>query len=170
MLLGVSLDQDLTKFLKNRKSTFSWKDEDMIGISKDIITHKLNVDPLFRPIHQKRSKFAPDRNLIIQEEVERLLKAKMTKKVKFVRWLANVAVAQNTNGKCSVCVDLIDLNKAFPKDQFPLPYTHSLVDSTVGHEILTFMDASAGFQQIQMERSDEEYTTFITLTCIYCYM
>ena len=78
VLIGTSIPEDIEPriidFLKSRITTFAWKHEDMTGISKDIITHKLGIDKSFRPIHQKRRKFAPERNIIIQEEVERLLK------------------------------------------------------------------------------------------------
>ena len=78
-------------FLKDKSKTFAWKHDDMIGIDKNIITHKLNIDPSFRPIHQNRRKFAPNRNQIIQEEVEKLLKIGMTKEVNFPIWLANLS-------------------------------------------------------------------------------
>ena len=155
VLLGGDLDQDhehdLTKFLKNRKSTIAWKHEDMTTISKDVKTHKHNINPSFRPTHQIKKKFSPERNLIIQEEIARLLKAKMIKEVKFPRWLANVVVFKKNNGKWRVCVDFTDLNKSCPKDPFPLPHIDSLVDATTSHEILTFMDASPKFQRIQMK-------------------
>ncbi|KAI3810882.1 hypothetical protein L1987_20505 [Smallanthus sonchifolius] len=102
-------------------------------------------------------------------EFERLLKSGMIGEVKFPRWLANVVVVQKKNGKWRVCVDYIDLNEAFPKDLFPLPHIDSMVDATTGHEMLTFIDASSGFPQIQMEPSDQEDTAFMTPTCIYCY-
>lgn len=102
MLLGTDLDQDikldLIKFLKDIKSTFARKHEAMPGISKDIITHKLNIDQNFKPMHQKRKRIAPIRNLIIQEEVKRLHKVKMIKEVKFPRCLANVVVIEKKNG------------------------------------------------------------------------
>lgn len=60
------IEQDLISFLKRRKTTFAWKHDDMTGISKDIITHKLGIDRSFKPIHQKRRKFAPERNAIVQ--------------------------------------------------------------------------------------------------------
>ncbi|KAK9050558.1 hypothetical protein SSX86_029875 [Deinandra increscens subsp. villosa] len=142
----------------------------MTGISKSIITHKLGIDNSFRPIHQKRRKFAPEKNIIIQEEVDRLLKAGMIREVKFPRWLANVVVVGKKNGKWRVCVDYTDLNRACPKDPFPLPHIDSMVDATAGHEMLTFMDATSGFQQIQMEPQDQEDTAFITPTGIYCYI
>ena len=75
-ILG-KMKEDLLSFLRRRKSTFACKHEDMTGISKDIITHKLGIDRTIKPIHQKRRKFAPERNAIIQEEVENLLRAGM---------------------------------------------------------------------------------------------
>ncbi|KAI3821347.1 hypothetical protein L1987_08913 [Smallanthus sonchifolius] len=104
------------------------------------------------------------------EEVERLLKSRMIREVKLPKWLASVVVVQKKNGKWRFCVDYTDLNKACPKDPFPLPHIDSMVDATAGHEILTFMDASSGFQQIQMEPSDQEDTVFMTPTGIYCYI
>ena len=86
------IEEDLVEFLKSRRSTFAWKPEDMAGISKEIITHKLGVDSSFRPIHQKRRKSTPERNQIIQEEVERLVKTGMIREVYFPRWIANVVV------------------------------------------------------------------------------
>ena len=51
----------LIKFLKQNKDVFAWKQEDMGGIDLEIITHKLNVSPSFKPVKQKRSSFAPER-------------------------------------------------------------------------------------------------------------
>ena len=50
--------------------------------------------------------------------------------------------------KMENCVDFTDLNNACPKDSFPLPRIDQLVDSTTGHELLTFMDAFSGYNQI----------------------
>ena len=102
MLIGTSIFEDIESnvldFLKSRMSTFAWKHEDMTGISKNIITHKLGIDNSFRPIHQKRRKFTPERNIIIQE-VERLFKANIIREVLYPRWLANVVVVQKKNDK-----------------------------------------------------------------------
>ena len=152
--LPEQIEEYLVEFLKSRKNTFAWKPEDMTGINKNITTHKLDVDPSFRSIHQKRRKFTPERNQIIQEEVERLLEIDMIREVHFPRWLANVVVIQKKNGKWRVCVDFTDLNKACPKDPSPLPHIDSMINAVADHEMLTFMDASSGFHQIQMEPSD----------------
>ncbi|KAK9050700.1 hypothetical protein SSX86_030330 [Deinandra increscens subsp. villosa] len=143
--------KELLQLLQARTSTFAWKHEDMTGIPKHVITHKLGLDPSFRPTQQKRRKFAPEKNIIIQEEFDKLLKTKMIREVKYPS------------------VDYTDLNKACPKDPFPLPHIDAMVDATAGHEMLTVMDASVGFQQIQMEPCDQEHTAFMTPTGIYCY-
>ena len=61
-----------------------------------------------------------------------------------------------------MCVDFMDLNKACPKDSFPLPRINQLVDSTAGHKLLTFMDAFSGYNQTKMDEEDQEKTAFIT--------
>ncbi|XP_019230417.1 PREDICTED: uncharacterized protein LOC109211339 [Nicotiana attenuata] len=68
-----------------------------------------------------------------------------------------------------MCVDFTDLNKACPKDSFPLPHIDQLIDATVGHELLSFLDAYSGYNQILMEEEDQEKTTFITQQGTYCY-
>ena len=84
-------------------------------------------------------------------------------------WLANVVVVSNKNGKWIVCIDFTDLNKAWPKDPFPLPHIDAMVDATAGHELLMFMDAYSWYNQILMHPDDQEKTTFVTDKVIYCY-
>ena len=61
-----------------------------------------------------------------------------------------------------MCVDYIGLNKACPKDHFPLPRIDQIVDSTSSCEILSFLDAYLGYQQIAMKESDQLATSFVT--------
>jgi hypothetical protein len=74
-----------------------------------------------------------------------------------------------SNGKWRMFVDFTDLNKACSKDSFPLPRIDLLVDSTSEHELLSFMDAFSGYNQIYMEEADQEKTAFITDQGLYCY-
>ena len=66
-------------------------------------------------------------------------------------------------------MDYIDLNKVCPIDYFPLPRIDQLVDSTSGHEMLTFMDAFFGYNHIKMDPADEVRTSSITAFGTYCY-
>ena len=67
------------------------------------------------------------------------------------------------------CVNFTDLNKACPKDSYPLPCIDQLVDSTVGHKLLSFMDAFSKYNQIRMDEADQENTSFITSQGLFYY-
>ena len=69
-----------------------------------------------------------------------------------------------------MCVDYTGLNKACPKDHFPLPWIDQIVDSTSGCEILSFLDAYSGYHQITMKESDQLVTSFITPFGLFCYV
>ena len=103
------------------------------------------------------------------DEVNKLLTANFIREVHYPEWLANVVMVKKANGKWRMCVDFIDLNQAYPKDSFPLPRIDQLVDSTAGHELLTFMDAFSGYNQILMAEEDQEKTAFVTNQGLYCY-
>ena len=97
---------------------------------------------------------APKRENSIKEEVQKLTVAKFIREVYYPDWLANVVMVKKTNGKWRMCVDFIDLNKACPKDSYPLPHIDQLVDSTMGHKLLNFMNAFSGYNQIRMDKAD----------------
>ena len=78
-------------------------------------------------------------------------------------------MVKKENGKWRMCVDFTDLNNACPKDSFPMPKIDQLMDSMVGHKLLTFMDAFSGYNQIQMAEEDQEKIAFITSQGLYCY-
>ena len=68
-----------------------------------------------------------------------------------------------------MCVDFTNLNRACPKDSFPLPRIDQLVDLTASHELLTFMDAFSGYNQIRMSEEDQEKIAFVTSQGLYYY-
>ncbi len=65
-------------------------------------------------------------------------------------------LVKKSNGKWRMCVDFTDLNKACPKDAYPLPRIDLLVDLTAGNELMSFMDAYSGYNQIRMNPADED--------------
>ena len=95
--------------------------------------------------------------------------AKFIRKVYYLDSLANVIGVKKANGKWRMCVDFTDLNKDCPKDSYPLPHIDQLVDSTTGHQLLNFMDAFSGYNQIKMDEVDQEKTSFITSQGLFCY-
>ena len=72
-------------------------------------------------------------------------------------------------GKWRICIDYTDLNKACPKDSFPLSKIDQLVDATTVHQLLSFIDAFSRYNQIQMASKDEEKIAFVTNKGLYCY-
>ena len=89
--------------------------------------------------------------------------------VVYPEWLANVVPVPKKDGKVRVYVNFCVLNKASPKDDFPLPHIDMLVDSTAGHLMLSFMDGFSGYNQIMMALEDMEKTSFIIEWGTYCY-
>ncbi|KAL0453792.1 UNVERIFIED_CONTAM: Retrovirus-related Pol polyprotein from transposon gypsy [Sesamum latifolium] len=116
-----------------------------------------------------RSFGAMKRNRIIEEEVSKLMEAGYVSEVQYTDWLANVVVVPKASGKWRMCTDFTDLNKACPKDPYPLPRIDLLVDSTAGYELFSMMDAYQGYHQIFMAEEDHIKTSFITDRGIYFY-
>ena len=148
--------QAITTFLRNNQDVFAWSHEDMPGIDPSVIVHRLNVSPSFPPIRQKKRVFAQERDKAIVEEVRKLLGAGFIREVYYPDWLANVVMVKKANGNWRMCVDFTDLNKACPKDSYPLPRIDTLVDSTARHQFLSFMDAFSDYNQIRMDELDQE--------------
>ena len=96
-------------------------------------------------------------------------KAGAIKEVFYPEWLANTVVVKKKSGKWRVCVDFTDLNKACPKDPFPMPRIDRLVDATVGHPRMSFLDAFQGYHQISLAAEDQEKTAFVTPVGNYHY-
>ena len=78
-------------------------------------------------------------------------------------------MVKDNNGKWRMCINFTDLNKACPKDSFPLPKINQLVDSSAKHRLLSFMDAFFSYNQILMDEEDQEKSAFITSQGLYCY-
>ena len=160
--LAEDLKSLLTQFLRQNRDVFAWKQSDMGGIDPTVITHRLNTSLSFKPVKQKRRSYAPERQKAINEEVDKLLQAGGIREVEYPKWLANIVLVKKANDKWRLCIDFTDINKACQKDSFPLPRIDIIVDATVGHELLSFMDAFSGYNQISMDPNDQEKTSFVT--------
>ena len=97
--LEEKIKKDLVRFLKKNIDVFAWSHEDMPGINPSVITHRLNVSPSFKPMRQKKRVFAPERDNVIKDEVQKLIAAKFIREVNYPDWLANVVMVNKANGK-----------------------------------------------------------------------
>ena len=103
------------------------------------------------------------------KEVRKLQEVEFIRKVYYPDWLANIVMVKKANGKWRMCVDFTNLNKACPKDSYPLPWIDALVDSTARHRLLSFMDPFSGYNQIKLDEANQEKTSFITCQDLFYY-
>jgi len=89
----------LLEFLNKNKDVFAWSANDLRGVSRDIIEHKLDIDPKIKPKKQKFRKMSDDKVAAVKAEVQRLLDAKVIGEVKYPTWLANTVPVKKKNGK-----------------------------------------------------------------------
>ena len=100
---------------------FTWSPYKVPEVDPEFIVHRLNVDLLFPPKKQKPRRSAKEHVKAVKQEVKWLKEGGIIKEVFFLEWLANTMVVKKKNGKWRVCVDFTDLNRACPKDPFPVP-------------------------------------------------
>ena len=100
--------------MKKNLEIFVWTHEDMSSIDRKVIEHQLNVDLTKKPIQQKQRVFAPKRNKVVVEEMEKLLTAGFMCEVFYPEWLANVVMIKKSNGKWRMCANFMDLNHTCP--------------------------------------------------------
>jgi hypothetical protein len=174
VLLGSQLSDEqektLLRFLFNNKDVFAWTTNDLCGVNRDVIEHTLNVDPSFRPRKQRLRKMSDEKSEGAQNKVKRLLSVGVIREVTYPEWLANTVMVKKANGKWRMCIDFTDLNKACPKDEFPLQRIDSLVDTAASSELMSLLDCYSGYHQIWMKKEDEPKTSFITPNGTYCYL
>jgi ribonuclease HI len=174
VLLGSQLSSEqektLLRFLFNNKDVFAWMANDFCGVNIDVIEHSLDVDPSFRPRKQRLQKISEDKAKGAQNEVKRLLSASVIREVTYQEWLANTVMVKKANGKWRMCIDFTYLNKACPKDEFPLPRIDSLVDPAPSSELMSLLDYYSSYHQIWMKKEDDPKTSFITPSGTYCYL
>jgi hypothetical protein len=104
-----------------------------------------------KPIKQKLRLFTQDKKEAIRVELNRLLVAGFIKEVYHAEWLANPVLVQNKNKEWRMCIDYTDLYKHCPKDPFDLPRTDEVVDSTMGCELLSFLDCYSSYHLISLK-------------------
>ncbi|GJZ52860.1 reverse transcriptase domain-containing protein [Tanacetum coccineum] len=149
VMIGSTLIEEgrnkLCGLLQRNLDIFSWKPADMTGVLRHIAEHRLN------------------------EEVGKHMEAGIMKEVHYRDWLSNPVMVKKHDDSWRTCVDFKDLNKAYPKDGYPLPEIDWKAESLCGFPFKCFLDAYKGYHQIQMAKEDEEKTVFITSKGIFCY-
>jgi len=156
--LGTGLSPDeratITPILTNNTDLFAWSAADLPGVDPNVASHKLSVYKEARYVSQKKCKLGEERRQAAKIEAEKLLSAGFIDEAHYTTWLSNVVLVKKANGKWRMCMDYTDLNKACPRDAYPLPNIDRLVDGAAGNRVLSFLDAYSGYNQIPMATAD----------------
>ncbi|PKU61202.1 hypothetical protein MA16_Dca023078 [Dendrobium catenatum] len=122
----------------------------MPGLPAEVAVHKLGVRHDAIPVKQAPRCMRLEIEQQVVFEVKKLADAGFIREEQYPSWVASVLPVQKKNGQIRICVDYRDLNKACPKDEFPLPIPELRVDITSSRAIFSFMDSSSGYNQIKM--------------------
>ena len=146
--------------LQEFKDYFSWNYDEMLGLDRSLVEHRLPIKSKFYHFQQPPRRVSKEVELKVKEKIEKLLKAKFIKPTRYVQWLANIVPVVKKNGKLRVCVDFRDLNATTPKDMYVMAIADMLIDSTTNNELLSFMDGFFGYNQILIDVDDISKTAF----------
>ena len=155
--------------LRENADLFAWSAADMLRIDPIVDCHQLTVSPGASIVAQRRMKQPSEKAEAAEKVVKDLIEANFIYEAKYTTWLSNVALVKKSNGKRRMCIDYTDLNRACPKDAYPLPNIDKLLDNSYGYKLLSFMDAYYGYNQIPMAADDKSKTTFMTESGNYYY-
>jgi len=166
-MLAPSVKETLISWLRQYQDVFAFEPSEMAGITLDVMQHRLNVEPSHKPVIQKRRHLGAERSVVVAVEVKKLLEASFIRECHYPEWVSNVVLVKKPNGTWRMCIDFTNINRACLKNSYLLPKIDRLVDSTAGHELLSFMDAFSGYHQIPLAEEDQEKTSFVVDTGLY---
>jgi hypothetical protein len=117
----------------------------MLGVPRELIEHRLHLDPLTKPVKQRIYRLTQDKKDVIKKEIARLLEVDFIKEVYHPNWLANPVLVPKKNKEWRMCADYTNLNKTCKNDPFGLPRVHQVVDSTTGCSLQSFLHCYSGY-------------------------
>jgi hypothetical protein len=110
-----------------------------------IIEHEIKTYPNVKLVRQKLQVVNPRKAPTIKAEIENLLQDGFIYPVPLMEWVSNPVAVNKKEAKIRVCTDFQDLNKAYPKDNYPTPFIDQILDDCTGDEIFSFMDGFSGY-------------------------
>jgi hypothetical protein len=146
--------------LKEYADCFAWDYMEMPGLDRSIIENWLPLKKGFRPFQQRARQMKAEVLEEVKKELEKMLEAGFIRPCRYAEWISSVVPVQKKDGRWRVCVDFRDLNRATPKDEYPMPIVETLINTAAGHKILNFMDGNAGYNLIFITPEDIHKTAF----------
>jgi len=131
---------ELTALLHEYTDVFAWSYEDMPGLNTNIMVHKIPSEEGCKLVKQKLRRAHPDTWIKVKAELEKQWNVGFLEVVKYPQWVSNIVVVPKKEENIRVCTDFRNLNKASPKDDFPLPHIDILVDNVARSSTYSFIE------------------------------
>jgi hypothetical protein len=149
VMIGTEVSKEeedkLLHFLRHNQDVFAWSKSDLTGVHRSVIEHALNTDPKVKPKLQRQRPMSDNRVKSAEAKVQKLLDARIIREVQYLVRVANVVMVPKKNGNMRMCIDFTELNKACPKDPYPLPRIDIIIDQAAGCEMLSLLDCFSGY-------------------------
>jgi hypothetical protein len=150
--LDPSIREPTIALLKEYSDCFAWDYTKMPG--------SVPLKKGFRPFQQQARQMRTEVLEEVKKEIEKMLEAGFIRLCKYVEWISSIVPVQTKDDRWCICVDFRDLNRATPKDEYPMPIAEMLINAAAGNKILSFMDGNTGYNQIFMASEDIHKTAF----------
>jgi hypothetical protein len=154
-------NQEIIDLLKAYTCCFAWDYTEMPRLSRELVIHWLPIKVGFGPYKHGAQNFKPEIIGRVKAEVDRLLQAGFIQPCRYADWDSNIApIEKKDMGKIRIFVDFRNLNRATPKDEYPIPIADLLIDSALGNKMISLLDGNVGYNQIFMAKEDVSKTAF----------
>ncbi|KAK1694526.1 hypothetical protein QYE76_011223 [Lolium multiflorum] len=143
--LDPQLRSQMIALLKEYPDCFAWDYTEMPGLDRSIIEHRLPLKRGFRPFQQRARQMKAEILEEVKKEIEKMLAAGFIRPCRYAEWISSIVPVEKKDGRWRVAIDFRDLNRATPKDEYPMPVAETLINAAAGHKVLSFMDGNTGY-------------------------
>ncbi|KAK1660523.1 hypothetical protein QYE76_048682 [Lolium multiflorum] len=158
--LDPQLRSQMIALLKEYPYCFAWDYTEMPGLDRSIIEHRLPLKKGFQPFQKRARQMRAEILEEVKKEIEKMLAAGFIRPCRYAEWISSIVPVEKKDGRWRMAIDFRDLNRATPKDEYPMPVAETLINAAAGHKVLSFMDGNAGYNQIFMAPEDIHKTAF----------
>ncbi|KAK1679127.1 hypothetical protein QYE76_039975 [Lolium multiflorum] len=120
--------------LKEYPDCFAWDYTEMPGLDRSIIEHRLPLKKGFRPFQQRARQMKAEILEEVKKEIEKMLNAGFIRPCRYAEWISSIVPVEKKDGRWRVAIDFRDLNRATPKDEYPMPVAETLINAAAGHK------------------------------------
>jgi hypothetical protein len=144
------------------QDVFAWSYEDLRGFDSGLTPHAIPIKEGMKPGRQKQRPVNPALRATVRRELEKFLKARITFRVKYPKWVSKLVHVMKVTNHISFFINYRTFNQAIMKNPFPPPSMEMILQQVVSIQTRPSLDSFFGYNQIKVKRADAYKTTFIT--------